>query len=281
VVDGLRARRAESAYGFEVEGRDPDGDVAGFRLELFIDGVEGPWLVQERPLSEVLHHPQGVVEGVVEAGPDGVFRARWSSAQDLPPIVRMRVTLVDAAGLESAPAEAAVEPPDPVEAGDACDEAGAVFACPEGMLCDRRDGDDAHRCQAPVAGCPPDWDVRALGDAPVEGDDTGAPDLTAPSCEKHWWGGGGAADHVYRYRATRDGTHRFVAESPPYHVVVVSVRRYCTFPRPEGSELGCALDADQERASTAVEADLRAGETVYVFVHHLGTDRGPYRLSVD
>lgn len=250
VIDGLQGWFGVDALGLEVRAHDPEDDIAALVYAVF-DAATGDV------------RAEGEVAWVAPVERDARFSvpAPWGPrAGDT-----VRVTLVDAQGLESAPAEAPLLPARPVPPGAPCDPLGALTVCRDPRtICAAAEADPEPLCQALVVDCPDDWRPFAL-EVPVSFQDSnrGGLDRAAGRC-----GGGETPETVYVVEAPETGRWR-VSVEPPQSVVYV--REHCAF---SVSERACSPDS-------AVEVDVVRGERYFVFVDGPGAEGGRFTLEIE
>ena len=195
---------------------------------------------------------------------------------------RVRVTIEDIEEVPGEPAEALLEAPSPVRLaeGAVCDPFELLNHCENAAICDIVDSKDwvAPTCQTPSEVCP--LDLPELHGS-VQASNQMSADITTASCTFSRGNLGNEQGHVFV--ASRDGEHRFRAESVGYQVTeTLFVRRFCNYGRAEDSELACA-HAVEFPAGDPVElvVELSAGQTVFVYVEASWVRGGEYLLSVE
>lgn len=254
VLQTLSAQWDNGVLGFVATGTDPDHDLEGFR---FGSGMAGVFQADQ----------DGRTSGMVVWEGDR-FTAWWSGplAGDRPEVVR--VFLVDAEGLESAPGDARVGLPasEAVVADGMCDTSGLLFRCGEGRTCGRTDADATPRCRLPDTTCP---GATAM-DFEAAGTLVGAPDHTEVTCGDGW---GPDARHLFT--APTAGRYRFTLDPESFYAYL-ALRRSCT----QRAELACTRALEEP---AVLEVDLAAGETITAVVEQAicRCNPGPYTLSVE
>lgn len=102
----------------------------------------------------------------------------------------------------------------------------------------------------------------------VMGDNTGLVDDHVPSC-----GNGGGEDSLYQFTASAAGTYVFDTAGTMFDTVL-AVLDGCG-----GAELACNDDTMMS-ATSEVQIDLMAGQSVVIVVDSFGGDVGPFNLNV-
>ena len=269
------------AIGLRVEGADPDKDLASATLRLFdVDGDRVPSASDGPGAAETeltLTFEDVAWEGDrFAAAASGGLPVGWEGVHSV------RVRVLDARGLQSEGLEVDVAPTPEWVAGQPCDSAGGLTACPNGGMCDPVTAE----CGEAVAECPDDWEVIDLADHQHEGsrfvyrgDTEGAENHGAGSC------GGGAGQDVFRFTAPMAGEWLFETDiEGRFDDTVMYVRSHCRYGGP-ASELACNDDVEAGRMSASrIGLQLEEGRTVYVFVDGWMGDgfawRGEYALVV-
>ncbi|MCA9546602.1 MAG: hypothetical protein KC613_19490, partial [Myxococcales bacterium] len=160
-----------------------------------------------------------------------------------------------------------VSPTPAVEAGAACDQAGATAICPEMNYCfSLNPAEAAPVCGAAVAECPADWTVINLNDHAdgngflYAGDSSEAVNRVGTgTC-----GGGGPQD-VLSFTAPRAGTWQFVTAGEAMDAdTLLIARTHCAMPQDE-FEAACNDDIDTQGGNynSIVQVQLEAEATIY------------------
>lgn len=255
------------AFGIEVVGRDADRDLRGVVVVVF--NAEGDPVGEAKRRFDAIEWTGNTFRAVLgfASNPDLQFTAAG-------------LLIYDDEGQESAPAMAEVTGPVPVEAGAACDPAGARTRCPAELRCV---GPGATTCGMPAVACPPDHPTAT---AEQRGDGTwraafdlwGAADRGAASC------GGGVGQAFVRFVAPAVGLYEATATADdPAGDPVLSARRHCGYDAP-WSELACNDDRARGDRAASVRVELAAEQTVWFVVDgYSGQDgwwAGPGALTV-
>lgn len=212
--------------GVWIRGRDPDGDVSGFRIGNRVRDLSfGP---PDPARFDAWPTGAGLVDG-------DVFEA-WLSTESR--VFGDIVVAVDAEGLESPPfaAEAARPEERPaVEAGEDCDPLGLLWPCAEGLTCARPDdGDGQARCGVTEPACPEGLATPiALGELLVF-DGPGATSQTRVMCRDPF---GELPERYLTFVAPEDGWYR--ASAVGDNMFGFAVRQSCL---DRYSEVACGED---------------------------------------
>ena len=174
------------------------------------------------------------------------------------------VEVIDAAGGESNSVVAQVVAGQVVGDGGLCDLGlNARYACDENLLCQDLDleDDEPASCQAIVYECPAGWavnDLSAAVDWRVEGN------LAEGELGAHGGGSCSGAEtgqnDLYSFTAMAAGTYVF-STSGADGDTILWIREACGL---EETEIDCNDDTDG--LFSEVQAELNAGQTIYVFV---------------
>jgi hypothetical protein len=81
---------------------------------------------------------------------------------------------------------------------------------------------------------------------------------------------------VFLYVPENSGTHRFTASGD---AATLFARRYCNYPQPGPSELGCVRFSAAPDSTADLSLSLTAGEPVFVFVESAWFGGGPFQLA--
>lgn len=246
------------AVGVRLEGADPDHDVeVGWMV--FAD-AEGVAVGTDEPFDLAF------TELDFDAGRfAGTLAVEFLEAfEGFDAITQVLVFVSDAAGLVSDPVVLQLEDAPALESGATCHVVAGFGSCPEAERCANLAApDDAPVCQAPVAGCPDGWVVENLHAQPdwtATGDTTDGRNHGAfATC------GGGGPNAVFRFVAPESGTYAFSVDAADEADTVLYARSLCGFSQGE-YELACNDDRDEGTLHSAVELDLEASGTVFLFV---------------
>ncbi|MEE2788436.1 MAG: hypothetical protein VX589_13920 [Myxococcota bacterium] len=208
------------------------------------------------------------------------------AAQSRAQVERVRVVVIDATDVRSAPREAPVSPPRMLLAGQACDVDNVRSICPSGTECFVGDPlvDPTPRCRLVGNQCPDAWTVDVLSEIVMNQRWQFRGNLARdnPPLEAHGLGTCAFAatgeNDLIAFTAPEAGRYRFET-SGTRGDTIIWVRAQCGI-ESGGAELGCDDDGGQGLFSR-VEFELAQGQTVYVFVDAPGIqERGPYELTV-
>lgn len=273
-LTGGIAYAAESGrvWTLTLEGVDADNDPDRVSVGL-VDRLGNRLLEVELPFDTLAVDPDGRFEASL--------RARWPDEALFRFVAALEVVAIDRADRRSEPRLYPLEAPDVIAVDDACDPLDAAHVCSADARC-VDDGPLAEtkglctRCAR--LGCPGEWAVMdlELGGEGHEGDSRGSPARGGGSC-----GGGGPSD-VYRLVAPVGGRFTCTLTGRAADVdPLLYVRRLCTRDDPE-FELACNDDAPPDFRSSAVDFELAAEETVYLFVDsYAGSAPGLYQLACE
>lgn len=171
--------------------------------------------------------------------------------------------------------------PEVVGAGELCDLEAALYQCPEGLVCEGRDGYSATTCQDLVPECEAADELTALTLDGATGDVSTSvgTNFTLGSCSRQR--GDLGNDDAYRFVPQTSGTYRFTFLG---QATTLFVRRFCDFPGVEDSELGCASTLEQYPVpddTQSLEVSLQADVPYFVLVEGGWAGGGAYTLNVE
>lgn len=188
-------------------------------------------------------------------------------------VTAVQVAVIDNTGKQSEPFMVEMVPPTPtVMENDECDIPQALAICPEEMFCfNVGAADDSPICQPPSEACAESWtvvDLNANGEGPwsYDGDSADATNLGGgASC------GGGGAQAVHSFTAPAAGTYtaRVTMATDARDGVMTDTllfaRTHCPLPQAD-FEISCNDDVEQGNLLSAIQLELEADQTAYIFV---------------
>ena len=267
--------------GFQLLGSDAENDLAGFSVRLFdADGADllGLDAAVELALTD---------DEIARPAP-GTLGVRAVRLLDLDTrtVARVELALVDAQGARSNVLTVVPEQTPVAARGDACDLQFAFAACAPGDRCGGVAGvgpDPQGTCQEIVDDCPPEYGEVVELSAPAhqdaggnwhfDGDTTGRMDHTFGTC-----GGANSGEVAHRFEAPVAAHYVFSTVVINPRDTIVYLRSLCGGADPP-SELACNDDDPAGGTfGSRVEADLNAGDVVYVFVDGFNGNDGAYTL---
>jgi len=312
VIGSVTARMANDQLALHVTGTDPEANPRGVRLS-FLDGRGQPVPFGDAPTAEfeppigqwnvagdafdmvALLPLQNLIDcnatgdaafrvcadaGEPQEECDAAFQEAGQACFDAAVVAlagaqTLEVEVYDATLRISAPVSDRVEPPGPLAQDDRCAPDQALGTCPPGMFCV---GAPSICDQAPIGcGDAPVTDLTGVrpganGRRVVPGDYGDAP----PQGPGGTCGGGGPVD-IYEFAAAVGGVYSFEITEHGLDSLMY-LRSQCLVP---DSELVCNDDIAQDNLLSRVEAELFAGQVVYLFVDsYNGESIAPYTLEV-
>ena len=256
-----------------VEGIDSDRDVRAPGITLLdLEGADIP-LRGDGEVGEAIGEFEPFTYGDA-----GEFRAVWLfrlvDADGLAEhLGTVRVRIHDKEDLVSEPLDAAISPTvRDIAVGEPCDFWGAENTCTAGLICplpaEGAAPGEAQICSELVRACPAEFGATDLNEGGAAPEWRASGNTTAGAAHGVGSCGGGAGDEVFTFTAPAAGIYSFLAGSEAEGAdTLLYIRSACNYgPEYAGIELECNDDQDENSRLAAVDVELAAEQTVYVFV---------------
>ena len=259
---------ALGAVVVRIEGADPEDNVNGIRAD-FRDGAGDSVFLGVGPATVTNNAGQYVAVAAAQVGHGAIP-------------TQATVTAVDSTFLNSDPFPIGrIENVPTIARGAACDQAGLLDNCADGLGCSNVAGPNFGTCQAAEAqAC--DIAGELSGSAPddtglylLAGDNTGAANNSAPTCQPTTSG-----ELLYTFTAPQDGTYEFHVDptvgASPLQDSVLSIRAGCSA---ASRALACNDDVGGGSFASTVTTNVTAGTTVYLQVEGFADSVGTFQLT--